>query len=104
MTKERARLQFNDEPGEIPPAIPAEKIKEATRLAGFHETPRRSGEVDVEEPRRRTRRKTGRVHQFATRLRESTVDDIHAYADKHELTLAEVIERAMAALANRDGQ
>lgn len=50
---------------------------------------------------RRARRKTGRTEQFATRLRADTLEAIHAYADQHEITLAETIERAMAALRQR---
>lgn len=48
---------------------------------------------------RQARRKTGRTEQFVTRLRTDTLEAIYAYADRHEITLAETIERAMAALA-----
>jgi len=47
---------------------------------------------------RRTRRKTGRTEQFATRLRAETIEAIYNYADQHEITLAETIERAIEAL------
>lgn len=54
------------------------------------------------KPTRRTRRKTGRTEQFATRLSADTLETIYAYADRHEITLAETIERAMTALMEQD--
>lgn len=41
---------------------------------------------------------TGRTEQFATRLRADTIEAIYTYADHHEITLVETIERAIAAL------
>ena len=80
-------------------------VKAATRAAGFRETPR-APELDPPSsarPARRARRKTGRTEQFATRLRAETLDAIYAYADRHEITLAETIERAMSALTEGEG-
>ena len=97
--KKRAKLDF----GEIPSAkvqdINPEDVKAATRSAGFRETPKASNkEKQPPVPKRRTRRKTGRTEQFATRLRAETLAAIYTYADRHEITLAETIEHAMAAL------
>lgn len=105
MNKERAKLAFDTPDDEPPPAVDRAAVKAATQTLGFRETPRQAGvpaesaAVPFSEPLvRRARRKTGRVHQFATRLREDTLREIIDYADRHEVTLAEVIERAMAAL------
>lgn len=100
--KKRATLDFGDEL-EIPPAPPVDPnaVKAATRAAGFRETPKAPEQLPlVTKTLRRTRRKTGRTEQFATRLRADTIEAIYSYADRHEITLAETIERALAALAN----
>ena len=101
--KKRATLDFGDEL-ETPPAPPVDPnaIKAATRAAGFRETPKAPdfALTAPTKPTRRARRKTGRTEQFATRLRADTLEAIYAYADRHEITLAETIERAMAALAH----
>lgn len=101
--KKRAMLDFGDL--DITPAPPVDlvAIKAATRAAGLRETPK-AATPDVpatQHPMRRARRKTGRTEQFATRLRADTLEAIHAYADQHEITLAETIERAMVALRQR---
>lgn len=100
--KKRATLDFGDDL-ETPSAPPVDPnaVKAATRAAGFRETPK-APELFLSStgrPARRTRRKTGRTEQFATRLRADTLEAIYAYADRHEITLAETIERAIAALA-----
>jgi hypothetical protein len=104
MIGDRAKLDFGDDDlsAPPPPAVPIDKIIEATRKAGFHETPRTAkavGEtVAADPPQRRTRLKTGRVRQFATRLHPDTVDAFHNYADNHKITVAETLERALEAL------
>jgi hypothetical protein len=101
---DRAKLNFDDEDlsSPAPPVVPVEKILEATRRAGFHETPRPmkhvSEPVTTAQPQRRTRLKTGRVKQFATRLHPDTVEAFHGYADDHKITVAETLERALKAL------
>ena len=99
--KKRATLDFGDEL-ETPatPPVDPNAIKAATRAAGFRETPKAADFVLTAptKPTRRARRKTGRTEQFATRLRADTLEAIYAYADRHEITLAETIERAMSAL------
>ena len=104
--KKRATLDFGDDL-ETPPVPPVDPnaVKAATRAAGFRETPKA---LDLflsspGRPGRRTRRKTGRTEQFATRLRADTLEAIYSYADRHEITLAETIERAMAALRGNEG-
>jgi len=96
--KKRATLDFGDDLNRpaVPPVDPS-AVKAATRAAGFRETPK-VPELLPSQPSRRTRRKTGRTEQFATRLRADTLEAIYAYADLHEITLAETIERAMSAL------
>lgn len=104
--KKRATLDFGDDL-DTPPAPPVDPnaVKAATRAAGFRETPK-APELfpsSLGRPARRTRRKTGRTEQFATRLRADTLEAIYAYADRHEITLAETIERAMSALVEGKG-
>lgn len=104
--KKRATLDFGDDL-ETPPAPPVDPnaVKAATRAAGFRETPKAPDlfQPSVAKPMRRTRRKTGRTEQFATRLRADTLEAIHAYAERHEITLAETVERAMRVLINGEG-
>lgn len=104
--KKRATLDFGDNL-DTPPAPPvdANAVKAATRAAGFRETPKAPELFPSlpSRPARRTRRKTGRTEQFATRLRADTLESIYAYADRHEITLAETIERAMSALVEGKG-
>lgn len=99
--KKRATLDFGDElETPLVPPVDPNAVKAATRAAGFRETPKASDLFPSSpgRPARRTRRKTGRTEQFATRLRADTLEAIYAYADRHEITLAETIERAMSAL------
>lgn len=104
--KKRATLDFGDDLDTPPvPPIDPNAVKAATRAAGFRETPK-APELFLSSagrPARRTRRKTGRTEQFATRLRADTLEVIYAYADRHEITLAETIERAMSALVEGEG-
>jgi len=104
--KKRATLDFGDDLDTPPvPPIDPNAVKAATRAAGFRETPK-APELFPSlpgRPARRTRRKTGRTEQFATRLRADTLEAIYAYADRHEITLAETIERAMSALVEGEG-
>ncbi|CAI2936807.1 stability/partitioning determinant [Aminobacter niigataensis] len=104
--KKRATLDFGDEL-ETPATLPVDPnaIKAATRAAGFRETPKSPdfALIAPTRPTRRARRKTGRTEQFATRLRADTLEAIYAYADRHEITLAETIERAMSALIDGEG-
>ena len=99
--KKRATLDFGDDLNTPPvPPVDPSVVKAATRAAGFRETPK-APELFPSlpgRPARRTRRKTGRTEQFATRLRADTLEAIYAYADRHEITLAETIERAIAVL------
>lgn len=105
--KKRASLDFGDDftsPAASAPPIDTKAVKAATRAAGFRETPKAGEPVAVERPIRRTRRKTGRTEQFATRLRAETLESIYAYADQHQITLAETIERAISALKHTNGR
>ena len=130
--KKRATLDFGDDLlDQGAPKVDVEAIKAVTRAAGFRETPKAATAVvaPISSPvaaspgaaqpveagasvsgagagpktLRRARRKTGRTEQFATRLRAETLEAIYTYADRHEITLAETIERAIAALAQREG-
>lgn len=103
--KKRATLDFGDLPETPIPAVDPNAVKAATRAAGFRETPRAPAPEPAETPAvkpRRARRKTGRTEQFATRLKAETLEAIYAYADQHEITLAETIERAIAALGAKE--
>ena len=104
--KKRATLDFGDDLEATPvPPVDQNAVKAATRAAGFRETPKAPELFPSSpgRPARRTRRKTGRTEQFATRLRADTLETIYAYADRHEITLAETIERAMSALIDGEG-
>ena len=98
--KKRATLDFGDLDNTPAPPVDNNAVKAATRAAGFRETPKASSSEAAPSIRtmRRTRRKTGRTEQFATRLRAETIEAIYNYADQHEITLAETIERAVEAL------
>lgn len=107
--KKRASLDFGDDVPAPPKSVDPAAIKEASRAVGFRETPQQAqapGQAPVMDAvalrTRRVRRKTGRTEQFATRLRADTLGKIYGYADKHEITLAETIERAVAALEQID--
>lgn len=99
-SEKRATLDFGDLEISPTPPVDPRAVQEATRAAGFRETPKATeqGSLAQVRPARRVRRKTGRTEQFATRLRGETISAIHAYADQHEITLAETIERAMDSL------
>lgn len=104
--KKRATLDFGELENTPAPHVNADAVRAATRAAGFRETPKAAaseGSTSV-RPMRRTRRKTGRTEQFATRLRADTIESIHGYADRHEITLAETIERALRALHQQETQ
>lgn len=98
--KKRATLDFGDLDNTPAPPVDNNAVKAATRAAGFRETPKASSSEAAPSIRtmRRTRRKTGRTEQFATRLRAETIEAIYNFADQHEITLAETIERAVEAL------
>ena len=98
--KKRATLDFGDLDNTPAPPVDNNAVKAATRAAGFRETPKAASSEAAPSIRtmRRTRRKTGRTEQFATRLRAETIEAIYNYADQHEITLAETIERAVEAL------
>ncbi|CCF22398.1 putative Stability/partitioning determinant (plasmid) [Pseudorhizobium banfieldiae] len=102
--KKRATLDFGDLPTTPAPAVDPKAVKEATRAAGFRETPKAAAPATPASTGRRTRRRTGRTEQFATRLRAETLEAIYAYADRHEITLAETIERAMSALVDAESR
>lgn len=104
--KKRATLDFGEELNTPPvPPVDPNAVKAAARAAGFRETPKAAELLPSSpgRPPRRTRRKTGRTEQFATRLRADTIEAIYTYADRHEITLAETIERAMSALVEGEG-
>ena len=108
---ERAILDFGDgeeRAGPGKPVINPETIREVSAQSGFrktgvHATRKASGKTLV-TPRaaaklpKRARRKTGRIHQFSTRISRATYEAIYDYADREEITLGETIERAMVSL------
>ena len=109
--EERAKLDFGGgDESAVPekPAINPEAIREVAAQSGFRKTDahttRKSSGGETATPRaaaklpKRTRRKTGRVHQFSTRINRTTYEAIYEYADREEITLGETIERAMVSL------
>ena len=115
--EERAKLDFGtDLDLEEKPALDPATIRQVSERAGFRNTeapansPARKQKTTSKAqrpvtteplPKRRTRRRTGRIHQFATRLDEATYRAIYETADREDITLAEVIEQAMTALINQ---
>lgn len=102
MSKPKARLDFGSIGDVSLPKPDEDEVRAAAKAVGFQPT---NGSIQANVATtsqasniRRTRRKTGRVHLFSTRLKIETVDAIHAYADLHDITLAEVVERAVASL------
>ena len=108
---ERAKLNFDDnEESAVPekPVINPEEIREVSAQSGFRKTgAHRAHKISkrgTATPRaaanlpKRTRRKTGRVHQFSTRINRATYEAIYEYADREDITLGETIERAMVSL------
>ena len=104
--KKRATLDFGELNNTPAPPVDADAVKAATRAAGFRETPKAVASEATTSVRsmRRARRKTGRTEQFSTRLRADTIEAIYSYADRHEITLAETIERAIRALNEQGAQ
>ena len=82
--KKRATLDFGDLDNTPAPPVDNNAVKAATRAAGFRETPKAASSEAAPSIRtmRRTRRKTGRTEQFATRLRAETIEAIYNYADQ----------------------
>lgn len=102
MNKPKARLDFGSIEDISIPRPNEAQVRAASNSLGFQPTngSAQANTTEATQPPnvRRTRRKTGRIHLFSTRLRIDTVDAIHAYADAHDITLAEVLERAVASL------
>ena len=109
--KKRAKLDFGDDEKiavSEKPAIDPETIRGVSARVGFRKTgiqaTRKASGKGAAPPRavaglpKRTRRKTGRVHQFSTRIDRATYEAIYKYADHAEITLGETIERAMVSL------
>ena len=111
--EERAKLDFgNVDERAVPekPVVNPETIREISAQAGFRKTAghttRKASGRGTTTPRasanlpKRTRRKTGRVHQFSTRIDRATYEAIYEYADHEQITLGETIERAIVSLNN----
>ena len=118
--EERAKLDFGgDLDDEDKPALDADAIRAVSEQAGFvkTETPATPAKPKTTTPRKkkaaskpkseqatdlpkRARRKTGRIHQFATRLDEQTYRAIYEIADRENITLAEVITNSVTALCD----
>lgn len=96
--KQRPALDFgglDDEPAKHT-RIDPETIKEVSRAAGFHETAKSIADAPVK--RRAKRKRSPRVIPFSVRLDQLTYDRIYDTAEAENLTIGEVIERAMTAL------
>ncbi len=89
----------------------SDALRQASERQGFHARP----EAPVKEParakpvkakpapvepvlRRRTRPKTGRVHQLNVKLTRETIEYVYDLADTRGWIVAEVIERALELL------
>lgn len=120
MAEPRARLDLgdlDDDDRAAPPKPDASLVSEVAEQAGFGRSaaptsPKKPRTAKPAAPRiesspprpvrRRTRPKTGRIHHFGTRLTEKTLQAIYDYAETNDLLIAEVLERAMAALVEAD--
>lgn len=103
---------FAPRPAAAPQAPTAsDALKQASERQGFHARP----EAPVKEPvrskpakakptpvepvlRRRTRPKTGRVHQLNVKLTREAIEYVYDLADTRGWIVAEVIERALELL------
>jgi hypothetical protein len=103
---------FAPRPAAAPLApAPSDALRQASERQGFHARP----EAPVKEPtrakpvkakptpvepivRRRTRPKTGRVHQLNVKLTRETIEYVYDLADTRGWIVAEVIERALELL------
>jgi hypothetical protein len=103
---------FAPRPATAPQApTPSDALRQASERQGFHARP----EAPVKEParakpvkakptpvepilRRRTRPKTGRVHQLNVKLTRETIEYVYDLADTRGWIVAEVIERALELL------
>jgi hypothetical protein len=103
---------FAPRPAAAPQAPTAsDALKQASERQGFHARP----EAPVKEPvrtrpakakptpvepvlRRRTRPKTGRVHQLNVKLTRETIEYVYDLADTRGWIVAEVIEHALELL------
>lgn len=113
---ERAKLSFgldDDEPVPISRSEHIEKVKEVTKKAGFlAKSPMAREQVNTpaatpEVRHTRKRHSTGRTMSFNTKLRPDTYEKINDFSDHFSaeegrpVGQAEVIERAMAALEEK---
>ena len=102
---------FAPRPPSKPPAAASDALREASERQGFHARPEapikaaaRSKPVKAKptpvEPilRRRTRKKTGRVHQLNVKLTRETIEYVYDLADTRGWIVAEVIEHALELL------
>jgi hypothetical protein len=103
---------FAPRPAAAPQApAPSDALRQASERQGFHARP----EAPVKEPtrakpvkskptpvepivRRRTRPKTGRVHQLNVKLTRETIEYVYDLADTRGWIVAEVVERALELL------
>jgi len=94
---------FVPENGPTRPVPPPAEVEAAAARANFHKRPVMSAarkQAPTPEPvNHGPRRRTGRDHQFTTKIRRETHDQIIAVAAKHGWGLGECIEHAMEALA-----
>jgi len=85
-----------------PPAMPEAVIAATGARNGFAAvTPAETQDNAAAAGARRRRQPTGRVHQFNVRLRADTLEDIYSQANGRNVPVAQVIEEAMAALAQQ---
>jgi len=81
------------------PAVDSAVVKTASHQAGFRETPKAApANAPPAASRRGARYKTGRPEQFNTRLTPDTLNAIYGHADRHDITMAETLGRAIASL------
>jgi hypothetical protein len=103
---------FAPRPAAAPQApTPSDALRQASERQGFHARP----EAPFKEPtrakpvkakptpveplvRRRTRPKTGRVHQLNVKLTRETIEYVYDLADTRGWIVAEVVERALELL------
>ena len=103
---------FAPRPAAAPQApAPSDALRQASERQGFHarseapvKEPTRAKPVKAKptpvEPivRRRTRAKTGRVHQLNVKLTRETIEYVYDLADTRGWIVAEVMERALELL------
>jgi hypothetical protein len=82
------------------PAVPREVVDQVAKDAGF---PSRQAPAEAPPKREQRRRRTARSEQFNIKARQADIDRFYAMADAADVTLGELLKRALDALETEQG-